>query len=103
MTSTTSAATREKPTSTQRTRWGEAEFGEEREGCAIVGPVRDAEDARDDGDGAAERMCVSTQDFGEAVGQEDERGDEQEPGQAAGHAKAHDVASVAAAARCPFL
>jgi hypothetical protein len=35
--------------------------GEEREGRAFVGPVGNAQDARDDGDGSAERTCMETQ------------------------------------------
>ena len=68
-------------------------FGEEGKGRALVGPMGDAEDARDDRDGAADRNVGGDPDLGDAVGQEDERGDAEQPGQAARKGHTHWAAS----------
>ncbi len=54
--------------------------GEERKGCTFVGPVGEAENAGNDGNVAAEMDVLFDPGFGPAIGQEDERGDEQKPG-----------------------
>ena len=59
--------------------------GEEREGRALVGPVGDAQNVIDDGDGAAHGDVGGDPGLGEPVGGDDQRGDEQEqPGQGGG-------------------
>ena len=68
-------------------------FSEQREGGAVVGPVGDAEDVGDDGDGAAERDAGFHHPLGDAVSEDDERGEEHEPGQAAWDGQAHWAAS----------
>ena len=73
---------------------GRSRLSKEREGCSIVGPVCDAQDAWDNGYVAAHNNVLPDPGFGKAIGKNDERGDEQQPGQTARHAKAHDVASV---------
>lgn len=45
--------------------------------------MADAEDSIDDGDGAAEADVRDDHGFGELVGEIDERGDEEQPGESA--------------------
>jgi hypothetical protein len=55
-------------------------FRKKRKGRAFVGPMGDAQNAGNEGDCAAHADVRFDPDFRQAVGKDDERGDEQEPG-----------------------
>ena len=56
--------------------------GKEGKGGALVEPVGDAEEAGNDGDGVAKSDADSHERLGDAIGDDDERGEEEEPGEA---------------------
>ena len=68
---------------------GRGRVGEEREGRALVGPMRDAQNARDDRDRAAHRNAQRNPGLGETVEKDDDGGDEQQPVQTTGSGEFH--------------
>ena len=78
----------------QRTALGEAESANMRKGRALVGPMRNAQNVMDHGDGAAEANVLRHPSLRQAVGDDDERRDQQQPGQAARRGQARIRSSL---------